>query len=64
MNLFGDFPVSPPLPQPPLSPNNDPGYLRPEKMWSELWMALFSSRRFTADVLFSLLHIKTPKKRL
>ena len=62
MNLFGDFPVSSPFPQIPLPPSNDPGYLGPEEMWGGLWMALFSSRGFTADTVLSCHHIKTLKR--
>ena len=62
MNLFGDFPVSPPLLQSLCPPVMILAIWDQKKMWSELWMASFSSVRLTADVLFPLLHIKIPKK--
>lgn len=62
MNLFGDFPVSPPLLQSLCPPVMLLAIWDQKKMWSELWMASFSSVGLTANVLFSLLHIKLPKR--
>ena len=62
MNLFGDFPMSPPLVQSLCPSVIILAIWDQKKMWSELWMASFSSVGLTADVLFSLLHIKIPKR--